>query len=147
MPFRRSTQPVSALLVQVHDHLGVGVRREAMPARFELGAQLGEVVDLAVEHDLHASRPRSPIGWLPDSRSMIDEPAEAQTDSHAVFVLAGEEALVVGPAVAQGAASSDAAPRGRPGSRADHSADPAHREVRRYESGACSSKFVRSRTW
>ena len=33
------------------DHLGVAVRAEAVPARLELGADVGEVVDLAVEDD------------------------------------------------------------------------------------------------
>ena len=50
---------VAALLVEVRDHLGVAVRAEGV-ARLEVGAQLPEVVDLAVEHDLDASRPRWP---------------------------------------------------------------------------------------
>ena len=35
------------------DALGVGIRAEAMPARFEIGSQLTVVVDFAVEDDPH----------------------------------------------------------------------------------------------
>ena len=42
---------VAPLLVRVHDHLGVRVRAEPVAVRLELGADLGEVVDLAVEDD------------------------------------------------------------------------------------------------
>ena len=44
----------SVLLVEVDDHLGVAVAREAVPLRLELGAQLAVVVDLAVLDDLQA---------------------------------------------------------------------------------------------
>ncbi len=37
------------LLVEVRDHLGVGLRREAVAALLELGPERAEVVDLAVE--------------------------------------------------------------------------------------------------
>ena len=42
------------LLERVDDHLGVGVvGAEAMAGRLELGAELGVVVDLAVEDEPH----------------------------------------------------------------------------------------------
>src|SRR5262249_6492140 len=41
---------VAPLLVAVDDHLGVGAGAEGVAERFEARAQLGEVVDLAVEH-------------------------------------------------------------------------------------------------
>src|SRR5215208_281529 len=43
------------LLVQVNDHLGVGVRSEPMPSGFELLLQLAVVVDLAVQDHRHVS--------------------------------------------------------------------------------------------
>ena len=50
-----AAQPLDAarpeLLVEVHDDLGVGRRREAVAARHELAPQLAVVVDLAVEDD------------------------------------------------------------------------------------------------
>ena len=72
MPFSRSTQRGAALLVEVDDHLGVGVRREAVAARLELRAQLAEVVDLAVEDDAAPMPSSFAIGWSPASRSMIE---------------------------------------------------------------------------
>ena len=44
---------------------------EAVAARLELGAQLAEVVDLAVEDHLQTRRPRCAIGWCPPARSMM----------------------------------------------------------------------------
>jgi hypothetical protein len=41
-------RPGALRLVEVPDHLGVAARAEAVPARLELAAQLGVVVDLAV---------------------------------------------------------------------------------------------------
>ena len=46
---------VAPLFVAVHDHFGIGVRCERMTGFHELGAQLGEVVDLAVECQQNAA--------------------------------------------------------------------------------------------
>ena len=51
MPCRWRTHSGALLLVEVRDHLGVALGREAVAARAQLVAQLAEVVDLAVEHD------------------------------------------------------------------------------------------------
>ena len=49
MPRRCGIARRAAVLDQVDEHLGVAARAEAMAARLEIGPQLAEVVDLAVE--------------------------------------------------------------------------------------------------
>jgi len=45
-------------LVAVHDHFGIGTRLKPVAAVLELPAQFTKVVDLAVEYDRDATRPR-----------------------------------------------------------------------------------------
>ena len=51
-----AVQPLDAVraevFVEMHEHLGVSVRRETVAACLEFAAQLAEVVDLAVEDEL-----------------------------------------------------------------------------------------------
>jgi hypothetical protein len=56
------------LLVEVGDHLGVAVAREAMTGRSQLGTELAVVVDLAVLDDVYPAV----LVWSPVSRSMIE---------------------------------------------------------------------------
>ena len=145
IPFRRSTHraraPRRGATITSVSRAG----RESVAPGLELGAQLAEVVDLAVEDELDRARSRSQIGWLPDSRSMIESRRNPSPTADAVAVLDDEESLVVGAAVAQSAASSAPARRDRPARRR-----PPRRSRTcgdgRYESGACSSKLRRSRT-
>ena len=48
-------EAVAVLLEEVHDHLGVAARPEAVAGRLELGAELGVVVDLPVLNDVDAA--------------------------------------------------------------------------------------------
>ena len=51
MPFSRPKTSGAPFLVAVNDHFGVRARPEVVPALLELGPQLLEVVDFAVEDD------------------------------------------------------------------------------------------------
>ena len=58
------------MLVGAQDHLGVAIGREAVAVRAQDGAQIAEVVDLAVEHHRHVAglvdhRLRA-SGWVDD---------------------------------------------------------------------------------
>jgi hypothetical protein len=78
----------------VNDHLGIGLRAEPVAARLEPGAKLVEVVQLAVEDDLH--RPIFVRHRLVRDVIEVDdrEPTEAEADpavgvdEHAVVVRA-----------------------------------------------------------
>ena len=51
-PIQMIDDLLTVFLVQVENHLRVGVRRESMSFAFEEAPQLTIVVDLAVEHDV-----------------------------------------------------------------------------------------------
>ena len=79
--------------VRVQDHLGVAPRSEPTPPGLELGAQLAEVVDLAVEDDPVPSggvAHRLPAGYEIDDR----QPRHPETD-----IAGGMDPRVVGPSV------------------------------------------------
>src|SRR5206468_1446476 len=84
---------VTPLLVAVHDHFRVAARLEGVTERFELAAELREVVDFAIENDPHrrlAVRHR-----LMSARQVDDrQPAEAEADRSVDMV-----SLVVGATV------------------------------------------------
>ena len=97
----------AVLLVEMDEHLGVGVRAEGVPGALELVAQLGVVVDLAVLDDDDAAvlvRDRLVAAGEVDDR----EAPRAERDL-AVDVLAG----AVGAAVDELRRSSREAPRRR----------------------------------
>ncbi len=86
-------------LVEAEDDLGVGLGPEGVPASFEIGAQLEEVVDLAVEGDGEL-----PVlgehGLAPASRGVEDGQA-LMGEPERTFLI---EALVVRPPVGQAGA-------------------------------------------
>ena len=80
-------------LVAVDDGLRVAVRDERVAHRLELGAQLLEVVDLAVERDGHGA-----VGVLHGLAGAFEVDDRQAAKAHRDVVV-HEEALVVGPAV------------------------------------------------
>ena len=80
-------------LVAVDDGLGVAVRDKRVTHRLELGAQLLEVVDLAVERDGHRA-----VGVLHGLARALEVDDAQAAEAHGDVVV-HEEALVVGPAV------------------------------------------------
>ena len=80
-------------LVAVDDGLGVAVRDEGVAQRLELGAELLEVVDLAVERDGHGA-----VGVLHGLAGAFEVDDGQAAKSHRDVVV-HEEALVIGPAV------------------------------------------------
>jgi hypothetical protein len=79
---------LAPLLVAMDDDLGVGARAEAMAVRDEFGADLGEVVDLAVEDDL--DRAVLVAERLVAGRQVDDaQAAVPEADAGAVVVAAG----------------------------------------------------------
>ena len=134
----------SVILVQVDDHLGVGVRCEAMAALHEIRAQLAVVVDLAVLDDLERAV------FVADrliARVQVDDrqPAKAEADSAPVLVFGDVESLVVRSSVLEHSGhlrEHPAVDRGR----SDDSTDSAHRGRGRYSAEGPSSKLRRSRT-
>ena len=92
---------LAPLLVAVRDHLGVGVGPEAVAVRDQLAADLGEVVDLAVEDDLHRSV--LVADRLVAGRQIDDaQPPVAEPDGAVEIVAAG-----IGPAVDHGVGHGD----------------------------------------
>src|SRR4029077_15420053 len=83
----------AVLFVQVHDRLDVGSRAKAMSARFQIGAQLLEVVDLAVAH--HGDVARLVLYRLTTARDVDDRQASKSETRFAADV----QVLVVGTAV------------------------------------------------
>ena len=81
------------LLVAVDDDLGVGARAELVAQPFEFAPQLGEVVDLAVEHDPHRLLH---VGHRLVAAGQVDDRQAAKAQAERARVV---EALVVGPAV------------------------------------------------
>ncbi len=109
MPLKRSHAVVAPLLVRAEDHLGVGLRAEAVPARLELAAQLAVVVDLAVVHEpqravVARERLHRRVAQVDDR-----EPAEAERDALVV-----ERAVAVGAAVVERARPSCSRPSRSP---------------------------------
>ena len=80
-------------LVAVDDGLGVAVRDELVAQRLKLGAQLLEVVDLAVERDGHRA-----VGVLHGLARALEVDDAQAAEAHGDVVV-HEEALVVGPAM------------------------------------------------
>ena len=71
----------AALLVQVDENFGVGLGPETMALPFELGAELAEVVDLAVED--HADRPVLVRHRLIRRGGQVDDPQAAEPEAGA----------------------------------------------------------------
>ena len=88
MPRSRRTHSSPDLLVQMDDDFGIGMRRELVSAPISSVAQLGVVVDLAIEDQPHRAvfvRHRLMSGF----RQVDDrQPAQAETNG-AVDVAAG----------------------------------------------------------
>ena len=84
-PAQPREQPLGVavhVLVEMDQHLGVGVRSEPMPCRLELGPQLREPVQLAVEHDLDGAvlvrdRLVRMLGQVDDPQTRMAEHARA----------------------------------------------------------------------
>src|SRR4030095_10729673 len=83
------------LLVGVDDDLGIRACLEPMPLLLQSGADLGEIVDLAIEDYL--DRPRF-VGDRLLSRLEIDDPEAAMAKCHRSRHV---KALIVRPSVAQ----------------------------------------------
>ena len=91
MPRRCWTQSHAVVLVEVDDHLGVALRREAVPAAAELGGQLLVVVDLAVQHDDDRAvlvEDRLVAGLEVDDSQPLDAEADAVVEEEAARVWA-----------------------------------------------------------
>ncbi len=106
--------------VRVQDHLGVAPRSEPTPTGLQLGAQLAEVVDLAVEDD-----PVPPGGVahrLPAGHEIDDR----QTGHPETDVAGGVDPRIVGPSVLE-----EPEHRGQEltRARADVAGDAAHQRV------------------
>ncbi len=88
-------------LVGAQDHLGVGARAEGLAVGLELGPDLGEVVDLAIEDD-----PTLAVGaghgLVPGGREV--ENAEAAEGEPGPAIVQEFQAGVVGPAMRDGVA-------------------------------------------
>ena len=103
----RSTNAGAALLVEVDEHLGVAVGREAVAAALQLAR--------AARGSCRSRRSGPPgrvpsslaIGWSPPSRSMIESRRAASADRPL-----GEEAVAVGAAVDEASRSSPRATSG-----------------------------------
>ena len=87
---------LAELLVGVNDRLGIGARPKTVAARREIAREVGEVVDLAVEHD-HARLVLVVNGLLPAGQ--VDDAQPPMPEADAPFE---EEALVVRPPVGEG---------------------------------------------
>ena len=87
------------VLIGAQQHLGVGVALEAIAALVEIGAQLAEVVDLAVERERDA---RGLVAHRLARAVRVDD-GEAPVAEHHAMAAAGDaiahHALAVGPAV------------------------------------------------
>ena len=104
---------MTEVLVEVNDHLGVGLRREPMTLPLELDAQLAVVVDLAVEHEPNRAvlvRDRLVSRLEIDDR----EPPETEAERDPVVVLLDVQSLVVRVRDGEGRSSSGRAGRDRP---------------------------------
>src|SRR5262249_52503942 len=113
VPERERKHPVQALdaclsvlLVKVDDHFRIRAGRESVAAGFEISSKLPEVVDLAVEDELHRSI------FVRDrliTRLEIDDgqAPEAEPYADAIVLLAEKESVVVRPAVAQNCSHRD----------------------------------------
>ncbi len=120
--------------VRVQDHLGVAPRAEPAPGRHELGAELAEVVDLAVEDDPVA--PGLVAHRLPSGHEIDDRQAgHSEPD-----LTGGVDPRVVGPAVLEEPEHRGQELRRRG---ADVAGDPAHQRV---PTGAGSDATTRSFT-
>jgi hypothetical protein len=75
-------QRVPFFFVEVHQHLGVGLRREAMPLADQFVAQLAVVVDLAVEDDDHRA---VLVGYRLPTRRQIDDREPPDPQRHRTF--------------------------------------------------------------
>jgi hypothetical protein len=88
------------VLVGAQQHLGVGIEREAVTALRELGAQLAEVVDLAVERERDA---RGLVAHGLARAVRVDDGEAAVAEHDAVLrALERARASAVGPAMRQG---------------------------------------------
>jgi hypothetical protein len=93
----RVHEGLAVLLVEVHQHLGVRARREAMPARAQILTQLRVIVDLAIER--HPHRAVLVAERLMASLDIHDRQA-ANADSHSSREI-GVHPLIVRASVAQ----------------------------------------------
>jgi hypothetical protein len=121
-----AVQPLDARLppgfVRVDEHLGVAARAEREPERFELDAQLGEVVDLPVI-DRDRIRPPSRHRLVSGHGDVDDGQTPAAEADGAVGVLAG----IVRPAMHErGGHAADALRRYRLAVEVRRSRDSAH---------------------
>ena len=76
-------QALTPLLIAVHEDLGVGVAVERVTRGLELGAELLEVVDLAVEH--HKDRAVLVAHGLGSRLGEVENGQAAETQRHAIF--------------------------------------------------------------
>ena len=128
----------------MHDHLGVRLRPEAVPASFQLGAELAVVVDLAVEDELDGAV-LVPDRLVPRLEVDDRQAPEPEADAGSVVVLFDVDPVVVRPSMPDRRRHAAEDVTVYPLA-ADDAADPAHPVVSRYPSGAGSSTFSRSRT-
>src|ERR1700722_1704847 len=84
------------LLIEMNDHFGVAVRSEAMTAFFQFDAQLGKVVDLAIE-DNPDSFVFIEYRLMPARQ--VDDAEASHPHSHASFY---KDAFIIGPAMHNG---------------------------------------------